>query len=372
MARPTSRRTIRLEQLEDRLVMSSGGPSAEAQYMLEVVNLVRTQPTEGAEWVEEKTDATIEANLKHYNVDLNSVLNAVKSAQPREPLAWNDELASAAQGQSEDMARNGFQSHTGSDGRDLNARLDAVGYKNRTRSSENAFAYATSIDNAMQAFLIDWGVADAGHRRNIQDVDVPAEQTASELGIGIADGSRSGVGPKVVTQNFGSRAGAKAQLLGVVYDDLDGDGRYSMNEGTGGATIEVKNVANGATKTVENWNSGGYQVELDPGTYTVAARTAGKLLGGKTVTIGSQNAKVDFNLKTAPTITAAKSTPVMMSSKPEAPVTKPAPRTTTVVSNADRATPESLTNATASSGLFEANWSVALKSINWGSSWGAK
>ena len=134
MARPTLRRTVSLERLEAREVLSTGGPSASAQYMIEVINLVRTQPTEGAAWVEEKADASVRLNLQHYGVDLEAVKNAMATAPAREPLAWNAALAQAAQGHSEDMAQHGFQSHISSDGRDLDARLDAVGYTNRTRA----------------------------------------------------------------------------------------------------------------------------------------------------------------------------------------------------------------------------------------------
>jgi hypothetical protein len=361
MARPTSRRNLALEHLEVREVLSAGGPSNQAQYMLEVLNLVRTSPAEGARWVAEKADQDTRLNAEYYGVDLKAVQEEIARAQPREPLAWNAQLAEAAQGQSEDMARNGFQSHTGSDGRDLNARLDAVGYKNRTRAAENAFAYSKSLDNAMQAFLVDWGVADAGHRRNVLDSDKAPEQSSSEVGIGIAATTRPGFGPLVVTQNFGSRANAKPQLVGVVYDDRDGDGAFSLNEGAGNAAIDVTNVQTGETKSVTTWASGGYQLELDPGTYTVSARVGGRSLGARTVTLGDQNVKVDFTLKSqaaAPAAVAAKPAPV----RPQAQTPKPvAPEA-----------PKKVSTETVDSALQDNDWAFSASSINWYSSWGAK
>ena len=44
MSRPSSPRSLNVERLESREVMAAGGPSAQAQYMLELVNQARTNP----------------------------------------------------------------------------------------------------------------------------------------------------------------------------------------------------------------------------------------------------------------------------------------------------------------------------------------
>ena len=174
--------------------MAGGGPSNQAQYMVEVMNLVRTSPAEGAEWVEEHVDSGTRSNLEFYKVNLDEVKRTIASAKPKQPLAWNNRLAAAAQGHSDDMARNNFQSHQGSDGSNVEQRMDRQGYTDRASSAENAFAYARDVDNALQAFLVDWGVTDAGHRRNIQQNDASDDTSYAEVGIGIAGGKGLGGG----------------------------------------------------------------------------------------------------------------------------------------------------------------------------------
>jgi uncharacterized protein YkwD len=286
-----------MEHLEKREVLTAGGPTAEAQYMLEVLNLVRTNPAAGAEWVQSKADADTQANLSYYNVDLNAVKATIAASPRRQPLAWDERLAAAAQGHSDDMATNRFQSHDGSDGSNLDQRLDRAGFTNRAKAAENAFAYAKSADNAMQAFLIDWGVKDAGHRRNILQPDATDDQNGSDaVGLGITDAGRLGFGPKVVTQNFARQNGAKAQILGVVYEDADRNGRFSLKEGRGDISITVKNTASGQATTLESWDAGGYQTPVEPGRYEVTARVGSRVVNRQTVDVNRANVKVDFNL----------------------------------------------------------------------------
>jgi hypothetical protein len=390
---------MNIETLESREVLSSGGPTADAQYMLEVMNLVRTNPTQGAEWVQQNQDADLKTNIQAYGVNLDAVKADIAGSQSKEPLAWNDQLAAAAQGQSDDMARNGFQSHTGSDGRNLEARLDAVGYTNRIRSAENAFAYARSPKNAMQAFLVDWGVADAGHRKTILDSSQDDANAANEVGIGIATTTK-GVGPMVVTQNFGRRAGSKAQVVGVVYDDRNNDGHYSIGEGLGNAQVQLRNTATGRTTDLTTWDAGGYQAPVEPGTYDVTAKAAGQNLGTRTVTIQNRNVKVDFNAKAAPTTppapaaTIAVSRPAVTAAPKAMTVAAPtvptartieAPKPAVVVETPKVETPKpvastvapsrpraDLTSAAIASGLANDDWAVSTPSIRWKSTWDAR
>src|SRR5437764_768751 len=136
MRRPTFRRTLRLESLESREVLSAGGPSAQAQYMLEMVNLARTNPQAAAQ-----------------------------------------------------------------------------------RFTSNL---------------------------------VPTQN--------------SKVGPLVVTQDFATKAGSKAELLGVAYNDKNGNGQYDQGEGQGNVEVDATNNATGQTVSTATWdNGGGYQLALDPG-----------------------------------------------------------------------------------------------------------
>ena len=180
----------------------------------------------------------------------------ISSSKALPPVAWSDDLASAAQSHSQDMADNQYQSHTGSDGSSADDRIKASGYTNAKSTGENAYAYAGSVDNAMQAFLYDWGVSDAGHRRNLLQPGVSAGDSFRDVGIGIVNTggklSSGKVGPVIVTQDFGSQANAQAKLVGVAYSDNDGDDFYTPGEGAGNVRIDAQNLDSGKTASTKS------------------------------------------------------------------------------------------------------------------------
>ena len=252
------------------------------------------------------------ATVNYYGVDLNQVRNEIASSPVRPPLAWNDQLAQAATGMATDQAVNGFQSHTGSDGSTLGQRLDRAGYTNRTASGENTYAYSESVDEAMEAFLIDWGVSDDGHRNNLLQPNASGDQIYNDVGIGIVPTQNPAVGPLVITQDFGDQSGEQAQLLGVAYNDQNGTGQFAMNEGQGGVEVDATNLSTGATSTTQTWDSGGYQMPLNPGQYQVQVKLNGTVLSSQQVSIQNQNIEVDYNLTAlskAPQVAAQVVTP---------------------------------------------------------------
>jgi len=302
MIRSTFRRSLRLETLESRELLTAGGPSAEAQYMLEQINLARTNPSAAADLVTTNLDADVKATLTYYNVDLFVVKSELKASAPRPAVGWSDTLAATATGQSQYQADSGVQTHEGAGGVSYGQRLENAGYTGRNADGENAYAYSKSVDHAMSAFLIDWGVASKGHRNNLLQPSASPDQYYREVGIGIVSSTRPGFGPKVITQDFARRTGSKAELLGVAYNDANHNGRYDMNEGQGNVVIQAKNVGTGETKTVQTWDAGGYQIPLDPGTYDVTAKVNGSVIRSDRVSISDQNVKVDYNLTNAPVV----------------------------------------------------------------------
>jgi uncharacterized protein YkwD len=290
------RRTPRLENLESRELLTSGGPTDQQQYMLYLLNMARTNPAQMAQRVTSNLDANVTATVNHYNINLQSVKNTIANSTPQPPLAWNGQLANAAQGHSQDMANTGVQSHTGSDGSSPSQRMTAAGYGNQSSSGENAYAYATSVDEAMEAFLIDWGVSDNGHRDNILQPGTSANNAYRDVGIGIVNTNGTNIGPVVVTQDFASHPNEQAQLLGVVFNDPSHTNFFAPGEGQGGVTIQAVNQANGQTTSVQTWDSGGYQIPLSPGTYNVTAIDNNQVVKTQQVTIGKVNVEVDYDL----------------------------------------------------------------------------
>lgn len=299
MTRPKFRRSLRFENLEARELMSAGiaTPTAQEQYMLELINQARMNPSAAAAQVTSSLTPDIVSTLAYYNVNLSATQQAIGSASAKPPLAWNPDLAAAAQAHSNDMATNQFQSHTGSDGSTADQRMQQAGYTNASSTGENAFAYANSVDEAMQAFLIDWGVSDQGHRRNILQPDVSSSNAYQSVGIGIATTpANSKVGPMVITQDFGSQANQQAMVVGVAYYDNQHTGMYEIGEGQGNLQISATNLATGQTTTTQTWSSGGYQIALSPGQYQITASLNGKVFQSVPVTVGTQNVEQDFVL----------------------------------------------------------------------------
>lgn len=300
MARPTFRRAPRLENLESRELLStaapSGGPTSQEQYMLQVLNLVRTNPQAAVQYLQSNMNANITATINYYGVNLPQTLQEIGSMSAQPPLAWNQDLANAAESHSQDMATNGFQSHDGSDGSTPLQRITAAGYTNSTQSGENVYAYADSVDQAMEAFLIDWGVSDAGHRTNIMQPGTAPQDAYKDVGIGIVNSSgTNAVGPMVVTQDFGIQNNEQAQVVGVAYNDAAGTGLYQPGEGTANVQITAVNLANGQVSSTQTWSSGGYEMPLGPGKYLIIASQNNQVIGSQTITMNNVNVEADFN-----------------------------------------------------------------------------
>lgn len=91
------------------------------------------------------------------------------------PLAWNNQLAQAAQRHANDMHRNDFFSHAGSDGSNMAQRVREAGYDWRTVAENIAWGHpdATAVvqgwkdsaghcKNMMSAEYTEMGAAQAG------------------------------------------------------------------------------------------------------------------------------------------------------------------------------------------------------------------
>jgi hypothetical protein len=296
MARSKFRRSLRFENLEGRQLLSSGGPTDQEQYMLQLLNEARTNPAAAAQQITSNLTPEVQATLQYYGVNLQAAQQTIATATPQPPLAWNAALAVAAQGQSQYQATNQIQSHTGAGGSTSQQRIQAAGYTNSNSSGENAYAYATSPEEAMQAFLIDWGVPSDGHRINIQQPNVSAQNAYRDVGIGIVqtNPNNPSFGPMVITQDFGSRPNSQAQLVGVVYSDNSGTNFYQPGEGQGGVQIDAVNLQSGEVLSTQTWSSGGSELSLPAGQYQVIASLNDTVIQTVNVTVADVNIEQDF------------------------------------------------------------------------------
>ena len=215
------------------------------------------------------------------------------SLLPVAPLIWNESLHESAIGHSLLMEEHDQQSHQFPGEPSPTDRALAAGYEDDLGLSvgENVFAYANSAFHTHSAFAIDWAVPARGHRVNLMAPEY------REVGIGIITDYDfdTDVGPLIVTQDFGNRSSFdQPHLLGVVFDDLDGDGWYDSGEGQGNVTVEIEGAEE--TYTATSMSAGGYQMEVAPGVYTLTARGGGlsSPIVHRDIVVGVDNVKVDF------------------------------------------------------------------------------
>jgi uncharacterized protein YkwD len=266
--------------------------------MLQLINEARMNPAAAASQLSNDVTPQVAATLNFYGVNLQSAANTIASSAPLPPVAWDAALAGAAQGQSQYMADNQIQSHTGAGGSSPAQRMQAAGYTNIQSSAENAYAYSTSPEEAMQAFLFDWGVPSDGHRINIQQPGVAPQDSFRDVGIGIVqtNPNNPSIGPMVITQDFGSRPNSQAKLLGVAYYDRSGTNFYQPGEGQGGLQIDAVNRQTGNVLSTQTWDSGGYELSLPAGQYRIIASSNGQVVQTKDINIGALNMEQDFIL----------------------------------------------------------------------------
>ena len=269
-------------------------PSADEQYMLELINTARANPTAEGVRLAGITDATILQYYKYYS--LNTVLMAAQFAAipAKPPLAFNASLMTSAHQQSVDQATNGFQGHNSSNGTTFDARITATGYK-WSMVGENVYAYAKDAYFCHVGFNADWGVPSLDHRANIMNTNT-SYPDFREVGISCVPAANSKVGPMIVTQDFGTpQSGGTAFLVGVVYDDGNGNGAYNPGEGLGGVSV----TPDGGSYYATTSSSGGFVIPLPAtgsGTMTVTA-SGGGLGSPRTKTVSwtaGTNVKVDF------------------------------------------------------------------------------
>jgi uncharacterized protein YkwD len=256
-----------VEHLEARLVLSAVQPSAAEQLMLEELNDARANPA---------------AYGAAVGLDLANVA-------PSQPLAFNPALLQAAEQHSQDMDVRAYFAHVTPDGADPGMRLTQDGFfwNSWGESIAGGSAFPQPA-NALSALIIDTGVMDLGHRRQLLAID-PMYQGQNQVGVGIMQNS---AGPLVnyYTIDTASSPAAGPFLTGVVFNDLNGTGKYALGEGLGGVSIAVNGVP-----TVATWNAGGYSIALAPGSYAVTASGGGLPAPiTSTVTVGAGNVRLNF------------------------------------------------------------------------------
>ena len=255
-----------------------GDPSAAEQAHLEAINRARLDPL---------------GEAARLGIDLfEGVSDGAISGVPVQPLVYNAKLITAARLHSEDMINQDYFSHYSLDGKDPFKRMKNAGYEYSSAGENIAWMGSTgNIDevktvlNLHDNLFLDENYPGRGHRVNI------LSESFKEVGVGVAFGNYQGYAESyMLTCDFGSPLQySGAFILGVVYDDMNGDNFYDAGEGISNVSIDVSGAGSTTTAT-----AGGYGIPISPGTYTVTATLSSGSTAQKTVTITTKNQKVDF------------------------------------------------------------------------------
>jgi uncharacterized protein YkwD len=131
------------------------------------------------------TNCVTQANTSFVSQTLD-LLNNARTTNGLPALVLNDQLSSAAQLHSADMACSGLLSHTGTDNSTPAARIAAAGFS-ASITRENIYAQPPQFGGNPQAAM-DWWMSDQIHQEAILNAQV------TQVGIGYAAYSKSPLG----------------------------------------------------------------------------------------------------------------------------------------------------------------------------------
>ena len=216
-------------------------PDAEEQAMMWLMNRARQDPTAEGVFLATSTEPDIAGGRAFFGVNTNLLQAEFAALLPKPPAAFDVRLYNAAKVHSEDLIARNAQDHNNQ----FN-RITAAGFR-FSRARGNVFSFADNGLNAHAAFNIDWGPGDGtgmqpgrGHRLAIMAID----GDYSNVGFAIVpeNNSTTSVGPLVMTGNFCTAQANGVDhfnrfIVGTVWKDLDGNGRYDPGEGFAGVTV---------------------------------------------------------------------------------------------------------------------------------------
>jgi len=257
-----------------------GDPTADEQLVLEYINRARADPV---------------AEGNRLGIDIHEGLTDPSLVAVKPPLAMNKILLGTARAHSQDMYTNNYFGHNDLSGHTPTDRMTAAGYNwsvNGGKAGENIAEGSNFTAAALEdVLMVDAGITGRGHRVNL--LDITTGPPYREIGFGYSAASAlNGQGVNdLITQDFGTSSTGPF-LVGVVYNDSNGNNFYDKGEGVSGVTISPGSGTNFAVSST----SGGYAFPIGTsGSLTVTA-SGGPLSSpiSKTVTLSGANAKLDF------------------------------------------------------------------------------
>ncbi|NET17112.1 MAG: hemolysin [Okeania sp. SIO1H6] len=290
-------------------------PTAQDQYMLELINRDRADPQAAA-------DLYLDG-LNGRDGDLNEGVRAQDtiSTDAKQPLAFNLNLNTAAQDHTQYLLDNNLFTHTGEGGTRSWQRMENAGYTftSPSGSGENiawsgtGFGtpnFTTFVERNYENLFIDKNYPDRGHRVSLMNPDFQEIGIYSKLKNGfISPFDGRAYNAVMSTQDFAYSGASGPFITGVAYTDaVTDDDFYTVGEGISGITVTAVDTANPAnTFTTTTWDAGGYSLDVAPdATYEVTFE--GDFDGDSQsdtatyhITVGSENVKKDLATDNLPT-----------------------------------------------------------------------
>jgi hypothetical protein len=270
-------------------------PDGREQEYLWLMNRARQDPAAEGEFLATLEDPVIQSRLIGFQVDLD-VLQAEFAALPAmPPAAFDARLHAAARAHSLDMISRDRQDHVGQRGFVAAAGFEPLEFRG------NAYAFSEFALEGHAAFNVDWGASgpagmqtDRPHRRSVMGID----GAFTNVGLAVVPDleRRNAVGPFVVTANYAEADESfethhNRFLVGTVWTDLDGNGRYDDGEGIEGVTV----LPNRGPYFSVTAAGGGYAVPvLEPGPVSVRFAGAGVPVRIHSLTVGATSVLVDY------------------------------------------------------------------------------
>ncbi|MCP4351431.1 MAG: hypothetical protein GY795_38685, partial [Desulfobacterales bacterium] len=262
-----------------------GDPTPAEQAHLEAVNRARANPA---------------AEAARMGIDLNEGLPAdTLSTDPVQPLAFNIQLLQASRYHSWHMIEEDYFGHYYPPD-DPNCekpedRVSGAGYvfdstaeNLRIKISSESFDEAAGALEMHDKLFLDQDTQGRGHRINI------LASGYREIGAGLASGSYETFPfAMTVTCNF-ANSGVRDDsiLLGVVYDDENGDG-YTAGEGIGNADILIYGDDLSSEYQTKTASAGGYGIPLPDGDYRMEVLLPDGRGISRDITVSGLNIKED-------------------------------------------------------------------------------
>ncbi len=263
----SKRRKPFVEQLEQRRLLTGVN---EGQLFLYLLNEARHDPAAYA------ASETLPINFL--------------DVEPRQPLAVNANLQQAAQFHSVEMAENDYFAHQSAvTGQWPNANARAHGYNLPSWwESDNNFieSIAAGTITATPKAALRQLMLSPSHRDHLLGIsDFNAQNTEGGVGYAFAADSTYN---NYWTAQLARTEPSQVFLTGVVYDDLNDNGRYDLKEGIAGI-----NVSNGVSNVLTN-AAGGWSLQVSTNeSYQIVVGASGGPLAAN-VAVSGENRHVEF------------------------------------------------------------------------------